>query len=302
MDHPAGARPLTGSLEPDRQPPGAVGPAGAGDRPIAIPDRLDATIVLVRHGESELIVQGRFQGQAESPLSATGRRQATLVAGRLARPLAPPALPVPDGPPLAIVHSPLGRATDTAMAIETASRADDAFGRPILLRADARLQEIGQGEWEGLLGTEIEANDGERLATWRRRPTEAWAPGGERLVDVGARVRPALEEILVELAAAGRPGSLDRPQVAGYRDRSADQPWTIVVGHDGVFKVVLLTLFDLPLERFWMWSFDICGISVVEFRAGRAVVRAMNLTEHLAGLQDEAAQADADERARSGAL
>jgi len=279
-----------------------VGRAATGDGPIAIPDHLDATLVLVRHGESELIVQGRFQGQAESPLSATGRRQAALVAGRLARPLAPPALPVPDGPPLAIVHSSLGRAAETATAIETASRADDAFGRPIPLRSDTRLQEIGQGAWEGLLGTEIEANDGERLATWRRRPMEAWAPGGERLVDVRARVRPALEEILAELAAAGRPGSIDRPQVAGYRDRSADQPWTIVVGHDGVFKVSLLTLFDLPLERFWMWSFDICGISVVELRAGRAVVRAMNLTEHLAGLQDEVAQAEADERARSGAL
>jgi len=41
---------------------------------------------------------------------------------------------------------------------------------------------------------------------------------------------------------------------------------------------------------------------VVEFRAGRPVVRAMNLTEHLAGLLDEAAQEATEERARSGAL
>ena len=270
--------------------------------PIAIPDRLDATLVLVRHGESELIVQRRFQGQAESPLSSTGRRQAALVARRLARPLAPPALPVPDGPPLAIVHSPLGRATETAQAIETAMSADDAFGRPIPRRGDERLKEIGQGTWEGLLTSEIKATDGERLALWRTRPTEAWAPGGERLVDVRARVRPGLEEVLTELAAAGRPGTIDRPQVHGYGDPAIEQPWTIVVGHDGVFKVVLLTLFDLPLERFWMWSSDLCGISVIEFRAGRPVVRAMNLTEHLASLQDEAAQAETEERARSGAL
>ena len=196
MDHPAGARPLTGSPGPDPQAAADNRPAAVGDGPIAVPDRLDATLVLVRHGESELIVQGRFQGQTESPLSATGRRQAALVADRLARPLAPPALPVPDGPPLAIVHSPLGRATETATAIETAMSADDSFERPIPLRADTRLLEIGQGDWEGLLGTDIEASDGERLATWRRRPTEAWAPGGERLVDVRARVRPALEEML----------------------------------------------------------------------------------------------------------
>ncbi len=75
-----------------------------------------------------------------------------------------------------------------------------------------------------------------------------------------------------------------------------------MVGHDGVFKVALLTLFDLPLERFWMWSMDLCGITVVELRAGRPVLRAHNLTAHLAGLLDDAAQAELEERSRSGAL
>ena len=64
----------------------------------------------------------------------------------------------------------------------------------------------------------------------------------------------------------------------------------------------LLTLFDLPLERFWMWSSDLCGISLVEFRAGRPVIRAMNLTEHLAALRDDADLAETEARARSGAL
>ena len=82
----------------------------------------------------------------------------------------------------------------------------------------------------------------------------------------------------------------------------SDQPWTILVGHDGVFKVALLTLFDPPLERFWMWSSDLCGISVIEVRAGRPVVRAMNLSEHLASLLDEEAQAEMEARTRSGAL
>jgi broad specificity phosphatase PhoE len=76
----------------------------------------------------------------------------------------------------------------------------------------------------------------------------------------------------------------------------------MVVGHDGVFKVALLTLFDLPLDRFWMWSMDLCGISVIEFRAGRPVLRAHNLTAHLAALTDEQALAELEERSRSGAL
>jgi hypothetical protein len=64
----------------------------------------------------------------------------------------------------------------------------------------------------------------------------------------------------------------------------------------------MLTLFDLPLERFWMWSFDLCGLTIIELRSGRAVVRAVNRTEHLAPLLDAAAQEATEERQRSGAL
>ncbi len=114
-----------------------------------------------------------------------------------------------------------------------------------------------------------------------------------------------LADLLGELAAAGSPssGSILAPQVPGYRGGGPlDHPWTILVAHDGVFKVALLALFDLPLERFWMWTSDLCGISIVEIRAGRAVARAMNLTDHLSGLLDEEAQEEIEARQRSGAL
>ena len=88
----------------------------------------------------------------------------------------------------------------------------------------------------------------------------------------------------------------------GYGDALADHPWSILVAHDGVFKVALLTLFDLPLERFWMWSMDLCAITVIEFRGGQPVVRAANLTGHLAPLLDEAAVEAQEARSRSGAL
>jgi broad specificity phosphatase PhoE len=164
--------------------------------------------------------------------------------------------------------------------------------------------EIGQGEWEGVTHDDIMARWPAELAAWRRRPHEAWAPGGESIAAVQARVRPALAAVLERLGH-GRPrGSLDRPQVGGYRgvDPAPDQPWSVLVGHDGVFKVLLLTLFDIPLDHFWMFTLGLCGITVIEFRGGRAVLRAHNLTEHLAALQDEAAVEAAERRARSGAL
>ena len=89
-----------------------------------------------------------------------------------------------------------------------------ALGAVVPVRPDPGFIEIGQGEWEGLHRSEIEARWGDVLATWRRRPLEAWAPGGEALPDVQARLRPALGRVLASLAAAGTPGTLDGPQVA----------------------------------------------------------------------------------------
>ncbi len=278
-----------------------------------IPDGLDATLVLLRHGESEWIAEGRFQGQAETPLSATGRRQAELAAGRLARPHASPALPVPAGLPLEIVHSPLARTRETARAVADAIDAERATSAPgqrgttaapaVVVRADAGIMEIGQGEWEGVTHDEIMRRWAPELAAWRRRPVEAWAPGGESLAVVQARVRPALAGVLERLGRDRPRGTLDRPQVGGYRGVApVEQPWSILVGHDGVFKVVLLTMFGIPLDHFWTFSFDLCAVSVVELRGGRAVLRALNLAEHLAPMIDEQAREAAERRARSGAL
>jgi len=291
VDDPARERALTS------RPP-------AGDA--LIPAGLNATLVLVRHGESTFIVEGRFQGQAETELSTTGRAQARLVAARLARPGDPPALPIPATTPVEVAHSPLARTAATADAIVEAMTTPDSFGVPVPARPEPGFLEIGQGEWEGLHRTEIEARWADVLATWRRRPLEAWAPGGEALPQVQERLRPALAGVLRRLAAAGPSDAgdsgLDGNQVAGYRTGPSDGPWSVVVGHDGIFKVLLLTLFDLPLERFWMWSFDLAGISVIEIRGGRPLVRAMNLVEHLAPVLDEAARAETDERRRAGAL
>jgi broad specificity phosphatase PhoE len=273
-----------------------------------IPEGLDATLVLLRHGETEWILQGLFQGQSETELSAAGRRQAELAGARLARPHDPPALPVPGGRPLEIVHSPLARTAATARAVGDAIARDDLAGggdgsSPVV-RPDDGLLEIGQGEWEGVHQDEIARRWPEVLAGWRRRPWETWAPGGESPAAVQERLRPALAGVLERLGRDYPRGTLDRPQVHGYAGVGAGQgqPWSILVGHDGVFKVTMLTLFGLPLTHFWMFTMALTGITVVEFRGGRPVVRAANLTEHLAPMLDERAQEAADRRARSGAL
>jgi broad specificity phosphatase PhoE len=276
-----------------------------------IPSGLEASFALLRHGESVFITEGRFQGQADSPLSALGERQALLAGRRLASPHRSPALPLPAGPPLEIVHSPLLRTTQTAAAaaraIAEGLRSASARNRPAL-RPDADLMETAQGEWEGLRRDEVESGWPDLLAAWRATPTQAQAPRGERLADVRERAAAVLDRAIAQLganggiAAAGSPPRT-RTTTAGYPGPLAPEtPWSILVGHDGIFKVLFLTLFDLPLERFWSFPFALCGLTIVEIRAGRPVLRLHNSTEHLAPLLEERVQEVTEAREQAGQL
>ena len=256
--------------------------------PTLIPAGLNAVLAFVRHGESEWVAQARFQGQGDSPLTEQGRRQALLTARRIARRTRRPALPLPAGAPRSIIHSPLARAAETATLIGRAvsgGRGEAALAAAVPLFPETGLLEIGQGEWEGLPGPEVVERWGELLEHWRRDPLAAWAPGGESLLEVDARVRPALRQLLADLATVPPAVATPRSQVLGYSEVPSDEPWSIVVGHDGVFKVALLALLDLPLSRFWTLPFALCGITVVEIRRGRARLRLHNATDHLADLE-----------------
>ncbi len=285
-------------------PPGAVPAPLDVPAPLAVPPDLAATLVFLRHGQSVWLAEGRFQGRADTPLSALGRRQAELAGGRLAAVDAPPRLPVPSGEPIAIVHSPLARTRETAEAVVAGFV---AAGRPAPpLRPEPGIAEIAQGEWEGLYQREVEERYPVQIAGWRRDPVGVHAPGGEALPDVDRRVRAALTRLVDELASPMTAG----PGIAGtpsYYDPHAG-PWAILVGHDGAFKVALLALLGLPLDRFWTFTQTTTGIAVLDIRNGRTILRAWNRTEHLATLEMEASEATRAEedaaaaRSRSGAL
>ena len=265
-----------------------------------IPDGLDAVLVLLRHGETEFIVDKRFQGQMEAPLTKAGELQARLAGRRLANPRGDPPLPIPHTAPFAIVHSPLGRARRTAEHVVEAMAAAGVAAPP--LHPEPGLSEIAQGQWEGLTDSEISARFGDSLARWRRWPTRFYAPGGESLDQVAGRVEVALARLLAELAAGAERGTHDRNQVLGYEDESSDRRrWALVVGHGGVFRVVTCLLLGLPLEHFWNFDFGLAAISIIEIRAGRAVLRALNLDAHL-GSEAERIAAEASERNADGAL
>lgn len=284
MDHPAGSRALS-----ER-------------RPLDIPSGLQASLVLLRHGESMAIVEGRFQGRLETPLSALGRHQAELAGLRLATPGIPPRIPVPGRPPVEIRHSPLGRAAETAEAAAVALRGVHGPAAVGAIRPDPGLVEIAQGAWEGLHRDEVIARYPDELEAWRVRPAEANAPGGESIPAAAERVHDSLRAAIAALAQAVPGAGPDRTSVGGYpAGHGADTPWSLLVGHDGIFKVALLRLLDLPLQRFWTFPWGLTGITVVEFVSGRAILRAHNLTDHLAPLQAGLAEPGTDEPATAAA-
>jgi probable phosphoglycerate mutase len=233
-------------------------------------------IALVRHAESTWVAEGRFQGRQDPPLSTLGVRQAALLAARLRDRARPPALPVPAAAPAVIRHSPLGRTAATARAI--ASALDD----DVPLQPDPDLIELGQGEWEGLLHADVEARWPGELSLWRTDATAGQAPGGERLVDGAARVRDALATLL---------GTLGDRAAADHADRSTGSvvvaPWAILVSHDGILRLALMTLLGIPLDRFWSLPFPLTGITVVQLANGAPRLLAHGLTGHLASIEDE---------------
>ncbi|MEX1333806.1 MAG: histidine phosphatase family protein [Candidatus Limnocylindrales bacterium] len=216
-------------------------------------------LALIRHGESAWIAEGRFQGQGDPPLSAAGERQAAAVAARLAAPRAMPSLPVPDAPPLAIWHSPLRRAEQTARAVHEA-RAGDASLRPL-----DELMELGQGEWEGLTHAEVRQRWPAELAAWRDDPLHHQAPGGESLEDGRRRVQVA-REVMVSGEAAGR------------------DAWAIVVAHDGILRLLMLDLLDIGIEHFWSFPLTLASVTVLDLSGDVAQLRAHNLDAHVAAL------------------
>ena len=137
-------------------------------------------ILLVRHGESEWNQSGRWQGQADPPLTERGRRQSAHAAHNL-------------GDVDAIASSDLERALDTARIIATAL----GLG-PV--QCEPGLRERDVGEWSGLTRAEIHrqwpgylADDprtARRDGAEQRRP-----PGWEGDHVLLSRVRQALRSI-----------------------------------------------------------------------------------------------------------
>jgi probable phosphoglycerate mutase len=128
----ASSRCLAGS---SKEAEDRYGVSSAGIRQTVASGFVTSRVLLVRHGQSEWNAAGRWQGQADPPLSDLGRAQAASAARSL-------------GALDAIYASDLQRAAETAAIISGALGVG-----PVILDPD--LRERDAGEWSGLTREEI---------------------------------------------------------------------------------------------------------------------------------------------------
>ena len=190
-------------------------------------------LILLRHGQTTANAQALLQGHMNLPLDPVGERQAQR-SGEYLRSAFPNAL---------VISSPLTRAHQTASAVS----AD--------VVVDERFIELDYGQWDGIPLTDVDAQS---WADWRADPSFR-PPGGETLVELDARVRPALDE-LSERAQHGH---------------------VIVVSHVSPIKSGVTWALGVGPEVSWRCQLDRASICRIAISPRGPSLVALNDTSHL---------------------
>ena len=190
-------------------------------------------LILLRHGQTTANAQALLQGHMNLPLDPEGERQAQR-SGEYLRATFPDAL---------VISSPLTRAHQTALAVS-----NDVV-------IDERFIELDYGQWDGIALTDVDAQS---WADWRADPGFR-PPGGETLVELDARVRPALDEI-AERAQHGH---------------------VIVVSHVSPIKSGVTWALGVGPEVSWRCQLDRASICRIAISPRGPSLVAMNDTSHL---------------------
>ena len=182
---------------------------------------LHGGLLLARHGETNDNLEPiRVQGFTDTPLNDTGRRT-----GARARPSASP------GMGFRSLWS-----SDLSRARETAEIAGARIG--LTPRLDERLREANRGRWEGSLFIDIEREDPDGYAAWRRAGAGFRFPGGESLLEQQQRVVASLDDI----------------------ERHGELP-ALAVCHGGSIRVMLCSRDPRGLDAFH--EFEVPNVAVV---------------------------------------
>ena len=210
------------------------------------------TLIMVRHGRTALTESRKISGgDGENPdLSELGQKDASDVATELSRLGESGAFAFLSNP-VAVVHSPIKRASQTASKIAQRLQIEQ------IELSD--LREIGFGDWDGLTNEELLVAHETQYQSWRGSYDIA-PPNGESLQDFDVRVNRSLDFLLQKF-----PGET-----------------VVVVAHVMPIRGLLRIANDASIAGFWRVDLGPASISIARFwgREGAEVV-CMNSTSHL---------------------
>lgn len=167
---------------------------------------------LVRHGQTDWNLAGRWQGQASNApgLNETGRAQALSIRDQL------------QGMGFSALYS-----SDLLRARQTSELIAAPLGLTVTL--EPRLREMNLGSWEGMSSKAIDSRYPYQLEERAQNPFHTRAPNGESPSEVAERVLMAMHEI-----------------ASKHRDECV-----LIVSHGVTLSVVICHLLGLPLEELY---------------------------------------------------
>ncbi len=193
-------------------------------------------VLLVRHGEAEGTAPKVLLGRSDPSLSETGRKQVASL-----RPL------LPLNAAVVCLSSSLTRARQTAEIV--------IGGRSFPLEIDPDLREIDFGEWEGLNFDEIKRSYPEHADLWFRFSEDFAFPGGESLLEFGARI-----------------------ERLGKRLAAIDTETVVVFTHGGVIRALICHFLGLGLRDYLLFDVGLATVTTIHLWDGRGVLAGLSQT------------------------
>lgn len=136
-----------------------------------------ASIILIRHGQTEWNREARFRGRVDIDLDETGAKQAEAAAERIAQ-----------WEVAAIYSSPQKRAIATAEVI--------AKRLGLTVEPLDGIDDMDFGRWQGLSIAEVEEKYPKLFDLWRHSPERLRIPEGESMEDVQRRVIATIDDLV----------------------------------------------------------------------------------------------------------
>lgn len=182
-------------------------------------------IIFVRHGITEFPKDRLYCDNVEDPaLNQQGLQQAQSAADMLQNEHVD-----------TIITSPLKRTLMTAEAISSKTKVE--------LLTDPALKERPFGIWDGLFFETIERDYPDEYLAWKKNPATYVPKGGESIYDLSARVKSALDDIILH-----------------NRGKTI-----VVVSHVGPIRVLISQALNMPLENYRQLTIDYGSLTRIDY-------------------------------------